>query len=139
MRKMICFIGAGLLLLHFAGCNNPFSSESSSNSTTVEIIVNDDYVLSGSFIKSIYDPNNDQDFRYTKYDESRSVKFTNVDPGNYRAHATPVSLNTGNWVDITVAKGDHYVITFTYYIDGYVTIGYATVPHYWWKHSVVKK
>ena len=138
--KKILVSSLAIFLLLCSSCDlNPFAPKTEPQTTSVEISVIDETgTLSGDFIKSIYDPANEQDFRYSQYDASRYVKFTNVEAGSYRAHACPVSPNNGNWVDITVANGEHYSITFTYYTDAYFVYNGISYPHRWWKHSLSK-
>ncbi len=84
-----------------------------------------------TFIKSIYDPGQSDDYRYVAYDTSKSVKFSDVTPGSFRAHACPIgSYAMGNYVDFTLNKGDNYVITFTCtdYYSG----------NYYWVHTIEK-
>lgn len=131
------------LLLIFSSCEDPFYPDGDSDGDTiVEIRMIDQTGQlnpSQSYIMSIYDPNDESDYRYSQYSTKREVKFTNVTPGLYRAHVTSEQHYGENTFDLTVNKGDNILIVFTYYYAGSITVGYITVPIYKWMYQVTRR
>ncbi len=82
---------------------------------------------------SIYDPDDDSDFRYSQFSTKRTVTFNDVEPGTFRAHCNDWT-DGKNAVIIEVEEGDVYEITFTYGKTGSVSMpaigGYGDATYY---------
>lgn len=143
MRKRVFFSVMFFLLIQtlFYSCKK----ELLDTVTTVEIFMIDEtgtIPTDEKHILSIYDESNPNDFRYSQYSTNNSVKFENVASGEYLAHALPIDRAKNNYTKVTVNKGDHLKVYFTYYQYGTITLGnsysgYYTVPYYTWKSRVV--
>lgn len=111
-RMGLAVAGAFFLSVLATGCG------ASGDNTSVFLSIED---LTGSLsrtdphILSIYDPNDQNDYRYVQYSPAMSVEFSPVDPGHYMAHAFPISdSSSGNHVEIDVRAGDQVSVTFVY-------------------------
>ncbi len=96
---------------------------------------------------SIYDPEDDSDFRYSQYSTNRTVTFTDVEPGTFRAHCNAWT-DGKNAVIIEINEGDVYDIVFTYGKTGSISLpifgGYGNTTNYdqdvyEWSYTLDKK
>ncbi len=85
-----------------------------STSVTIELIDETGTLPVEKHILSIYDPTNNNDFRFAQFSTKNRVTFNNVPQDRYMAHAYEIKEFSDNHTLVDVKRGDKMKITFFY-------------------------